>query len=95
MIVDIVDVENVRIHKAEDHSPVRSHRDGPSSFHLALQRVQSKTRYVHIIGSPGGIKTCEDVAQFGNVLRENASRVVPLVKTLQAPMAYGADQFAP
>src|SRR5229473_4637204 len=73
VVIDIVDVHSILIFKSKNHAPVRSNGYRPKSSKLAFQRMQPKTRQVHVRGSACGIETRQDVAELLRVLADHAS----------------------
>lgn len=66
----------------ENHSPIGPDCDRHKAAQLALQWMQIEAGKVHILHGAGCIQTREDIAQFGQMLRENAARVVFLIEAL-------------
>jgi hypothetical protein len=53
--------------------------------------MQTETRHVHVSGSPGGIEPRRNVAQFDDVLENNASWIVVFIKASQSPVTDRPD----
>ena len=87
MVIDVVNVHHVAFRKAEDHAPVGADGDGPETSQVAFERVQPKTRQVHIRACASRIESCENVSQLRRVFPRYTARVVVLIKALQSPVA--------
>jgi hypothetical protein len=50
VIIHVIDVDDVSAVEAEDDTPIAADVDRPGTFHPTFQRVQPKTRQVHVSG---------------------------------------------
>src|ERR1035441_3153870 len=61
VVIDIINLQRVALHQAENHPPVGAHRHRPKAFELALERMQPAARPVHVRDRIGSIQTGENV----------------------------------
>lgn len=80
MVIDIINIHGVALDEPENHSPVRPNCHGPKPFQLALKRMKTEARQVHISWLGRSIKTRENIAQLFRVLAIDAPLVVVLIK---------------
>ena len=73
MIIAIINVDHVAAREPEYHSPVRADRYRPKAFQIALERMQPKSRQVHITRRLRGLQPGKDISQFRHVLRNDAT----------------------
>ena len=92
VIVEIVDIQRVAFGKAENHSPVSPHGDGPKAFELALERMEPKTGQVHIRDGSRCVESHENIAQFFGVFAHDPAVVVIFIKALEAFVADRRNQ---
>ena len=64
VIIHVIHHVGVSILKLEDNTPVAGNPDRPISFKLSFERVQNRTRIVHITNNRRGIQTVQYVSQF-------------------------------
>src|SRR5580698_1099998 len=62
MVVDQIDITTVAGLEAKDHPPIGPNRHCPESSQVALQRMQSKARQIHIGDDFGCVESRENVA---------------------------------
>jgi hypothetical protein len=70
-------------------------RHGPKTFHLAFERMQPKTRHIHICHGSGRVEPRENIAQLNHLFSDRAARVVVFVKASQPLVAYGSYHPVP
>ncbi|MGB6720358.1 MAG: hypothetical protein WBE72_06170 [Terracidiphilus sp.] len=81
------------INHAKDHSPIGSNRDCHEAAQLTPKRMQIESGEIHVVYGTGCIQSREDVAQFGQMLRRNAARIVVLIEAFQPFVAEGLDHW--
>lgn len=94
MVIDIINIHGIALDEPENHSPVRANCHGPKSFQLALKRMKTEARQVHISWRGRSIKTRENIAQMLRVLAIDAPLVVVLIKAFQ-PFVTDRPDHAP
>jgi hypothetical protein len=83
VVINVIDILRITLHKAEDDTPIRANRHCPKSLQAAPERMQAKTRKVHVIRSAGGIETRQDVSELSDLLRRQPTRIVVFMKAAQ------------
>ena len=73
MVIFQIHVVGVASLEEEGHPPVGPYRHGPHAFAVALQRVQSKRRLVHILHPTGLIERRKDQLQAVGLIGSNSS----------------------
>jgi hypothetical protein len=86
VVIDIINVLRAVV-KAENHPPVGAYCNGPETSRCAFERVQPKTRQIHVVNGSSGVKRCQNIPQLGNMFRVYAARVVLFKKPFQSLMA--------
>jgi hypothetical protein len=95
VVINVIDILDVTVHKAEDDTPIRANRHCPKSLQVAPESMQAKTRKVHVVGSAGRIETRKDVSELSDLLRRQATWIVVLMKTTQPFVADRPDHPVP
>lgn len=80
VVLEIVDIERVAFCKAEYHSPVSPDRDRLKACELALQRMESETRQVHVRNGRRSVQTNWNIAESFGMLAHDAAMIVAFVK---------------
>jgi hypothetical protein len=92
VVIEIIDIKHIAFKKSEDHPPIGSNRNCPKAPPGTFERVKPETRKIQIPSRSGCVQARKDVAQLGQVLREDAARVVVLIKASQPSVAEGLDR---
>ena len=79
MIIQVVDVDRVAVVKSKRHTPVFRYPDREVPFKAAAQRMEAKSRQVHVLWRPAAIQNREDVLKLFEVLRSDAPNRPPFV----------------
>lgn len=94
MVVNIIDVFGSVI-ETENHSPVSAYGNSPEASHLALERMQSETRQVHVGNSGSRVKRRKNIPQLADMFRIYTARVVLLEEAFQPLMTNAPYHFVP
>lgn len=68
MVVDQIDFAGIAIFDLEDYALVCPHGDCPEAFKGAFERMEAKSRQVHVIRFFGAIKNGEDMFELPRIL---------------------------
>jgi len=79
MIINIVNIDRVGSVEAKDDTSVGSNGDRPKPFQSALERMQTKSRHVHVRCRLSRVEPCEDIPQFDDVIGCHAPGVILLI----------------
>jgi hypothetical protein len=91
VVIDQIDVRDVRALEFEDEPPIAGNRNRPLSFSLALHRVKSKTRVVQIARTARGVERGEQNPQPSGMPCIDPPRISRAEKSLQALVPYSRD----
>ena len=94
MIVDQINVDDVRSFELEDDSPVRGNRHAPEALQVPREGVQTKAGKIHIARRPRHIQIGENARDLLPMGATYPSLVVALVETLQSAMTEAPDHAA-
>lgn len=71
MVIDEIDLAGVSVLEPEDNAPVSGHRYGPEARKVALERMQTKAREVHIADLRRLFQASENPRDLGRVVRSH------------------------
>jgi hypothetical protein len=91
VVVHIIDVERIRIDKAENHALVCTNCYCPKALVVAFEWMQPETWQIHIGHRSSRVEPRQNIAQLNDVLCDNAARVVLFMKTFQTLVPYRPD----
>ena len=73
MVVHIINVECVRVGKAQNQPASLREPSQPKNLQLALERMQPETGQIHIGHGAGRVGSCENIALLDGVLGRHAA----------------------
>ena len=85
MVVDQIDFISIAIVEAEYKTPVARNHDRPQTRKVALQRMQSISRQIHVFRLIGIIQACKDSLKLVCILRLHLP-AVSLLKKRRRPL---------
>jgi hypothetical protein len=91
VIVSIIDINGMAIVEAERDAPISGNRHRPITSKASLERVQSETGDVHIVGSMAAVQYRKYVAKFFKVRRCDPFCRSPIVKSFEPAMLERPD----
>jgi hypothetical protein len=95
MVIDVIDIQCFAIGETKHHAPVGADRYGLEALQVALERVQAKTRKVHVGNVAGGVKARDNVAQFLHVFGRDAARIVVIPEAFQSLVTNRTNHDSP
>src|SRR5207248_4996080 len=91
MIVEQINVAGVAAFEPKDDAPVSGDRYGPEACKVALERMQTKTRQVHIADLRSFFETRENPLDLSCMIRQHPPSVSLLEQELEALVAEADD----
>jgi hypothetical protein len=83
MVINQINVMNMWAFESERYSPVSRHGHGPNASPIALQRVQTQARDIHVLGGHCGIQPVENPANLGEQISADLAGIVSLKQPFQ------------
>jgi hypothetical protein len=62
MVINVVNIQDIPIKDAKNHTPVRANGHGSQAFEFAFKRMQPKPWQVHVRNFASGVKADQNVA---------------------------------